>query len=74
MMKTSAHEDESTGLTDIEQDNSNTSTESSASASVVHSIRPTQEIHQAEAEKSDHVVNETILGKCNENKAEADKD
>ena len=73
MMKTPAHEDESTGLTDIEQDNLNT-IESSVSISVVHSIRPTQEIHQAEAEKSHHVVNETMLEKRNEDKGETDKE
>ena len=74
MMKTPAHEDESTRLTDIELDNLNTSIESSVSISVVHSIRPTQEIRQAEAEKSHHVVNETILEKRNEDKSETDKD
>ena len=63
MMKTPSREDESTGLTDIEQDNLNTSIESSVSVSVVHSIRPTQEIRQAEAEKIHHAVNETILKK-----------
>ena len=54
-MKTPAHEDESTGLTDIEQDNLNTSIESSVSVSVVHSIGPAQEIRQAEAENSHRV-------------------
>ena len=74
MMKTPAHEDESTGLTDIEQDTLNTSIESSVSVPVVHSIRPTQEMRQAEAEKSHHVVNETILVKRNEDKSETEKD
>ena len=75
MMKTPAHEDESTLKNiDIEEDNLNTSIESSVSVSVVHSIRPTQEIRQAEAEKSHHVVNETILEKLNEDKSETDKD
>ena len=74
MMKTPAQEDESTGLTDIEQDNLSTSIESSVYVSVVHSIRPTKEIRQAEAENSHHVVNETILEKRNEDKSETDKD
>ena len=60
MMKTPAHEDESTGLTDTEQDNK--SVESSVSVSVVHSIRPSQEIRQGEV-KNSHVVNKTILEK-----------
>ena len=51
MMKTPAHEDDGTGLTDIEQDNLNTSIQSSVSVSVIHSIRPTQEILRAETEK-----------------------
>ena len=63
MMVTPAHEDDGTGLTDIEQDNLNTSIESSVSISVIHSIRPTQEIPQAETEKSHHFVNKTILKK-----------
>ena len=75
MMVTPAHEDDGTGLTDIEQDNLNTSIESSVSISVIHSIRPTQEIPQAETEKSHHVVNKTILKKkTNKDKSETEKD
>ena len=58
----------------MNKNNLNTSIESIVSITVVHSIRPTQEIHQAEAEKSHHVVNETILEKRNKDKGKTDKE
>ena len=58
----------------MNKSNLNTSIESIVSITVVHSIRPTQEIHQAEAEKSHHVVNETILEKRNKDKGKTDKE